>query len=159
MAFLHGDVYIASLHYPMSIMVIDPVCPQAILPTRVTLFPSGMLCSGGGRHFRVRGGGQTKLRGLLNRRRRLWEPRGTYFLARPVSTSGIRILGIKPIWGWANQFARAPESADHLGSRGVPIFLTCPVSTSGIPIWCAMLFLAFSTQFFLGTPSKFLCAK
>ena len=30
--FLHGHVYSASLHYPMSIGAIDPVCPQAILP-------------------------------------------------------------------------------------------------------------------------------
>ena len=42
--FSHRHVYSASLHYPMSIMAIDPVCPQAILPMRVTLFPSGMLC-------------------------------------------------------------------------------------------------------------------
>ena len=28
----------------MSIMAIDPVCPLAILPMRVTLFPYGMLC-------------------------------------------------------------------------------------------------------------------
>ena len=28
----------------MSIMAIDPVCSQAILPMRVTLYPSGMLC-------------------------------------------------------------------------------------------------------------------
>ena len=27
----------------MSIRAIDPVCPEAILPIRVTLFPSGML--------------------------------------------------------------------------------------------------------------------
>ena len=42
--FSHRHVYSASLHYPMSIMAIDPVCPQAILPTRVTLFLSGILC-------------------------------------------------------------------------------------------------------------------
>ena len=36
-------VYIASLHYPMSITAIGPVYPQAILPMMVTLFPSGML--------------------------------------------------------------------------------------------------------------------
>ena len=42
--FSHRHVYSASLHHPMSIMAIDPVCPQAILPMRVTLFPSGMLC-------------------------------------------------------------------------------------------------------------------
>ena len=41
--FSHRHVYSASLHYPISIMAIDPVCPQAILPMRVTLFPSGML--------------------------------------------------------------------------------------------------------------------
>ena len=41
--FLHGHVYCASPHYPMSIRAIDPVCPQAILPPRVTLFPSGTL--------------------------------------------------------------------------------------------------------------------
>ena len=28
----------------MSIRAINPVCPQVILPMRVTLFPSGMLC-------------------------------------------------------------------------------------------------------------------
>ena len=28
----------------MSIMANDPVCPKAILPMRVILFPSGMLC-------------------------------------------------------------------------------------------------------------------
>ena len=33
-----------SLHYPMSIMAIDPTCLQAILPMWVTLFPSRMLC-------------------------------------------------------------------------------------------------------------------
>ena len=58
------------------------------------------------------------------------------------------ILGEKPIWWWANQFARAPESAWLFGSRGFPIFLTCPISNSGI--LGIMLFLAFSTQFFLG---------
>ena len=42
--FSHRHVYRASLQYPMSIMSIDPVCPQAILPMRVTLFHSGMLC-------------------------------------------------------------------------------------------------------------------
>ena len=42
--FLHRHVYSASLHYPMSIMDIDPVRSQTILPMRVTLFPSGMLC-------------------------------------------------------------------------------------------------------------------
>ena len=42
--FSHRHVNSASLHYPMSIMVIDPVCPQAILPMGVTLFPFGMLC-------------------------------------------------------------------------------------------------------------------
>ena len=42
--FLHRHVYSASLHYPMSIRAIDPGHPQAILPMRVTLFPSGMLC-------------------------------------------------------------------------------------------------------------------
>ena len=41
--FSHRHVYSASLHNPMSIMAIDPVCPQAILPMRVTLFHSGML--------------------------------------------------------------------------------------------------------------------
>ena len=40
----HRHVYGAFLHYPMSIMAIDPVCPQAVLPMRVTLFHSGMLC-------------------------------------------------------------------------------------------------------------------
>ena len=45
MAYLsHRHVCSFYLHYPMSIMAIDPVCPQAILPMRVTLFPSGMLC-------------------------------------------------------------------------------------------------------------------
>ena len=42
--FSHRHVYTDSLHYPMSVRAIDLVCPQAILPMRVTLFPSGMLC-------------------------------------------------------------------------------------------------------------------
>ena len=42
--FSHRDVYSASLHYPMSISAIDPVCPQAILAMSVTLFPSETLC-------------------------------------------------------------------------------------------------------------------
>ena len=42
--FLHRHVYSASLHYPMSIMSIDPACPQAIFPMRVTLIPSRILC-------------------------------------------------------------------------------------------------------------------
>ena len=42
--FSYKHVYIASLHYTMSISVIDPVCPQAILPLRVTMFLVGMLC-------------------------------------------------------------------------------------------------------------------
>ena len=42
--FSHRHIYSASLHYSTSISAIDPVCPQAILPMRVTLFPSGMLC-------------------------------------------------------------------------------------------------------------------
>ena len=41
--FSHRDVYSASLHYPMSISAIDPVCPQAILAMSVTLFPSETL--------------------------------------------------------------------------------------------------------------------
>ena len=32
------------LDYPMPVRAIDPVCPQTILPMRVTLFPSGVLC-------------------------------------------------------------------------------------------------------------------
>ena len=40
--FSHRHVNSASLHYPMSIMAIDPVCLQAILP--MMLFPSSMLC-------------------------------------------------------------------------------------------------------------------
>ena len=40
----HRHVYNASLHYPMSISAINPVCPQAILPMRVMLFPSGVVC-------------------------------------------------------------------------------------------------------------------
>ena len=44
--FLHGHAYDVSLYYPMSIMAVDPVCPQAILPMRVTLFSSGTLCMG-----------------------------------------------------------------------------------------------------------------
>ena len=40
--FSHKHVYSASLHYPMSTRAIDPVRPQAILPMRVTLFPSGI---------------------------------------------------------------------------------------------------------------------
>ena len=43
--FLHEHVYGASLHYLMSIRTIDPVCPQAILPMLVTLYPSGTLCA------------------------------------------------------------------------------------------------------------------
>ena len=42
--FSHIHVYSASSHYPMSIVAIDPVCSQAILPMRVTLFPSVTLC-------------------------------------------------------------------------------------------------------------------
>ena len=42
--FSHRHVYSALLRYAMSIRTIDPVCPQAILPIRLTLFPSGMLC-------------------------------------------------------------------------------------------------------------------
>ena len=42
--FSHEHVYSASLHNPMPIMAIDAVCPQAILPMRVKLFSSGMLC-------------------------------------------------------------------------------------------------------------------
>ena len=42
--FPHRHAYSVSLQYPMSARAIDPVCPQAILPMRVTLFPSGMLC-------------------------------------------------------------------------------------------------------------------
>ena len=36
--------YSASLHYLMPIRAIDLICPQAILPVRMTLLPSGMLC-------------------------------------------------------------------------------------------------------------------
>ena len=42
--FLHRHVYSASLHSAISIMAMDPVCPQAILPMRVMLFTSGMQC-------------------------------------------------------------------------------------------------------------------
>ena len=42
--FSHRDVYSVSVHYPMSISAIDPVCPQAISAMTVTLFPSEMLC-------------------------------------------------------------------------------------------------------------------
>ena len=42
--FSHRHVYSASLHYPMSIGLIDPVCPQAILAMSVTLFHCEMLC-------------------------------------------------------------------------------------------------------------------
>ena len=42
--FAHRHVYNASLHYPISIMAIDPICPQEILPMWFTLFHSGMLC-------------------------------------------------------------------------------------------------------------------
>ena len=38
-------VYSASLHYPILVKAIDLVCPQAILPMGVTLFPSGTLCA------------------------------------------------------------------------------------------------------------------
>ena len=41
--FSHRHVYSASWHYPTSISAIHPVCPQAILPMRVALFPSGMI--------------------------------------------------------------------------------------------------------------------
>ena len=41
--FSHIHAYSASFHYPMSARAIDPVCPQAVLPMRVTLFPFGML--------------------------------------------------------------------------------------------------------------------
>ena len=37
-------VFSASLHYPMSIMAFDSLCPRVILPMRLTLFPSGVLC-------------------------------------------------------------------------------------------------------------------
>ena len=40
----HRHVYSASLHYPMPIWAIDPICPQDVLQVRVTLFTSGMLC-------------------------------------------------------------------------------------------------------------------
>ena len=42
--FSYRHVYSAYLHYPMSIRAIDLVCPQPILPMRMTLFPSVMLC-------------------------------------------------------------------------------------------------------------------
>ena len=42
--FSHRRVYSSSLHYLMSISAIDPFCPLAILPMRVTLFPSVVLC-------------------------------------------------------------------------------------------------------------------
>ena len=42
--FSHRHIYRASLHYPMSIIAINPVWPQAILPMRVTQFLSGMPC-------------------------------------------------------------------------------------------------------------------
>ena len=42
--FSHRRAFSGSLHYSMSIMAIDPVCPQTILSMRVTLFPSGMIC-------------------------------------------------------------------------------------------------------------------
>ena len=38
---LHEGFYF--LHYPMSARAIDTVCPKAILPMGVTLFPSMML--------------------------------------------------------------------------------------------------------------------
>ena len=41
--FPHRHAYSASLHHPMSIRAIDPVCPQAILAMSVTPFSSGML--------------------------------------------------------------------------------------------------------------------
>ena len=41
--FSHRHVYIVCFYYPMSIMAIDPVLPQAILPIMVTLFPFGMV--------------------------------------------------------------------------------------------------------------------
>ena len=43
--FLHRHIYSTSLRYPISIRAIDPVCPQAILPMRVTPFPSGCYAS------------------------------------------------------------------------------------------------------------------
>ena len=42
--FSHRHVYSASLHYPISIRAIDPVCAQVILAMSVTLFPSEILC-------------------------------------------------------------------------------------------------------------------
>ena len=42
--FSYRHVYSAFLHYPVSIMAIDLVCPQAIFPMGLTLFSSGMLC-------------------------------------------------------------------------------------------------------------------
>ena len=42
--FFHKGMFIVSLHYPMWIRAIDPVCPQAILPMKATLLPFGMLC-------------------------------------------------------------------------------------------------------------------
>ena len=42
--FSHTHVYNTFIKYPMSIRAIDPVCPQAILLMRVTLFLSGVLC-------------------------------------------------------------------------------------------------------------------
>ena len=42
--FSHRYVNSASLHCPMSFRPIDTVCSQAILPMKVTLFSSGILC-------------------------------------------------------------------------------------------------------------------
>ena len=37
-------IYGASLQYPMSVRIIDPICPQTILSMRVMLFRSVILC-------------------------------------------------------------------------------------------------------------------
>ena len=70
--------------------------------------------SGGGRYVRVGGGGQSNLRGTLNRRGPLWEPRAAE------SNGGERYVRVGG--GGANQFARNPESAGPpLGAKG-PLF-------------------------------------
>ena len=48
------------------------------------------------------GGGQTNLRGLLNRRGPLWDPGAPHFCDLPVSTSGI--LGVMLFFAVSTQF-------------------------------------------------------
>ena len=97
---------------------------------------------------------QTNLRGPLNRRGP-FEIRGSpIFLTRRVSPAayfrggGTHLREGKPI-------CEGPRiGGPPFGSRWARIFLTFPVSTSGI--LGVMLFFAFSTQFLIGALSRFL---